>query len=112
MPFAKPAGVFKLATAAGMALFGATITAIAAAPAAQAQSEAQDPGETLFIERCSACHEPATATTQSHTDKEWREIVERMIMNGAPLTDPEKETIVAYLTKKHGPSAPQMSQSQ
>jgi mono/diheme cytochrome c family protein len=110
MPFGEPGGAFKIAAMAAMISFGATIAAVAATP--EAPADAQDAAEELFVSRCSMCHEPATATTESHTDTEWREIVERMIMNGAPVTDPEKETIVAYLAKNHGPSTPQMSQSQ
>ena len=42
-------------------------------------------------------------TVQRLSGNDWRVIVERMIQNGAQLTEPESEQIIAYLTRMYGP---------
>jgi len=80
------------------------VLAIAAlSPALMAQDPKEGEGKELFSERCHVCHELTTVTVRRGTGQEWREIVDRMISYGAQVSEPEKETIVGYLTNNYGP---------
>jgi cytochrome c2 len=59
-------------------------------------------GETLFQERCSACHELTRATDKQLTAAEWKAIVDKMISKGAKLTADEGTLVVDYLTENYG----------
>jgi len=86
--------------------FGAIMFAIGgAAYASEADAPDAESAKALFSARCTGCHTLDTVTTQHGSDKQWRAVVERMIMNGAQLTDAETETIVAYLAKAQGPQS-------
>ncbi len=73
----------------------------------KAQNPQEDPkagpGKDLFVQRCHTCHELNTVTVQRLSGNDWRTVVERMIQNGAQLTEPESEQIITYLTKMYGP---------
>ncbi|MBY8820743.1 hypothetical protein [Sphingomonas colocasiae] len=69
----------------------------------KAQDPKEGPGKDLFVQRCHTCHELNTVTVQRLSGNDWRVIVERMIQNGAQLTESESEQIIAYLTKMYGP---------
>lgn len=69
----------------------------------KAQDPKDGPGKELFVQRCHTCHELNTVTVQRLSGNDWRVIVERMIQNGAELSEQESEQIIAYLTKMYGP---------
>lgn len=69
----------------------------------KAQDPKEGPGKDLFVQRCHTCHELNTVTVQRLSGADWRTVVERMIQNGAQLTEPESEQIITYLTKMYGP---------
>lgn len=69
----------------------------------KAQDPKDGPGKDLFVERCHTCHELNTVTVQRLSGNDWRVVVERMIQNGAQMTEPESEQIITYLTKMYGP---------
>lgn len=74
-----------------------------ALPAALGAQEPKDgDGRDLFMERCHTCHQLDTVTVQAHPAEQWREIVQRMVQNGAQISDPESETIITYLAKAYG----------
>jgi mono/diheme cytochrome c family protein len=60
-------------------------------------------GKALVEKTCSACHGVDTATSETHTEAEWKGVVATMVSRGAEGTDAEFATIVAYLAKNFGP---------
>lgn len=80
------------------------IASVALPAALGAQEPKEGDGRDLFVERCHTCHQLDTVTVQAHSADQWREIVRRMVMNGAQISDPESETIVTYLAKAYGAS--------
>ena len=55
------------------------------------------PGAALTAQKCQICHELAHVTRSRLSRGEWVDNLQRMRERGAPLTDAEVETIVAYL---------------
>jgi len=96
MPTVKRTGIFAALTIAGLAI-GLVSTGL------KAQDPKEGPGKELFVQRCHTCHELNTVTVQRLSGDDWRTTVDRMIQNGAQLTQPESEQIIAYLTKMYGP---------
>lgn len=85
------------------AILGTVIAMAALSPALMAQDPKEGEGKEIFSERCHACHELNTVTVLRNSNEQWQEIVSRMISYGAQVSEPEKETIVSYLTKNYGP---------
>lgn len=54
-------------------------------------------GKALVESRCIACHGLDRVTSKTKTETEWTSTVERMIGNGAVLSDAEKAAAIAYL---------------
>jgi quinoprotein glucose dehydrogenase len=78
----------------------------AAAPTPDAA--APDPALTLIQTKCTTCHDTGPILQGHHTAVEWKDVVGEMITNGAVLTPPESDQIVAYLAKTQ-PAAPPAS---
>lgn len=64
----------------------------------------------LIAERCIMCHDMSVITSRHASTEEWHEIINRMIMNGAQVTESEAEEIARYLAKLS--SAPQTATGQ
>jgi quinoprotein glucose dehydrogenase len=62
-------------------------------------------GKDLVQKTCSACHGVDTATSETHSEAEWKSVVATMVSRGAEGTDAEFATIVKYLAKNYGPPA-------
>ena len=87
--------------------FVALILLLAACSSAEPTTEPAKPtdaqaapaldGKTLVAERCVGCHNINRVTSASHTADEWKEIVERMIVKGADLTEQEQQIVLDYL---------------
>ncbi len=60
------------------------------------------PGAALTAQKCQICHELAHVTRSRLSRGEWVDNLQRMRERGAPLTDTEAETIVAYLATYYG----------
>jgi mono/diheme cytochrome c family protein len=60
-------------------------------------------GKALVEKTCAACHGVDTATSETHTEAEWKSVVDTMVNRGAEGTDAELATIVKYLAKNFGP---------
>jgi hypothetical protein len=58
-------------------------------------------GQALVEERCTVCHNLQTVTGANKSADAWQSTVERMIGNGAKLTDVEKDAVVEYLTEAY-----------
>jgi mono/diheme cytochrome c family protein len=95
-----------MATPAAAITMTAAMTAVAGqgdgstAPIAQQQA-----GKDLVAERCTRCHAIGVIEARQGTAQEWHEIVERMINNGAQVTQEEVDVIVAYLASTYAPSS-------
>jgi cytochrome c-type biogenesis protein CcmH/NrfF len=87
-----------LVAALGLA---AALTAAAAASNPPAEGTQHD-ARTLVAERCIRCHDLAIVNARHASADEWREIVKRMITNGAQVTETEAEAIVDYLAATQG----------
>ena len=54
-------------------------------------------GASLLQNRCSVCHSVSRVTSRTGTASEWKQIVDKMISNGAQLNATEEQTLVDYL---------------
>ena len=59
-------------------------------------------GEEVFLNRCSTCHGPERALVAPRTKKGWEGVLAEMVNNGAQLETGELETILGFLTERHG----------
>ena len=60
-------------------------------------------GKQLIVAKCLACHTAKVIVSQRGTQQDWNETMDKMITNGANVTDDEADKIVAYLTAHFGP---------
>jgi cytochrome c-type biogenesis protein CcmH/NrfF len=82
--------------------FAAALTATAAASLPPAEGTQHD-ARALVAQRCIRCHDLAIVSARHASADEWREIVQRMITNGAEISETEAEAIVSYLATTQGP---------
>ena len=83
-------------------LMGALIVAYAStetAPEPGAAGTAD--GQALVEERCSRHHDLTRVKEAKKTSDEWGKTVERMVSNGAKLSDGEKAAVIAYLSEAY-----------
>ena len=52
------------------------------------------------------CHGVDVIASQRRSADEWKDVVSRMVGNGANLTDDQYVTVVKYLGDKLGPEGP------
>ena len=52
---------------------------------------------------CTSCHGVDLIVSQRHTADEWRDVVSRMVGNGASLTDDQFVAVVKYLSTTLAP---------
>jgi cytochrome c2 len=98
--------VRRRAFAAWVAAIGMSVATVDEARANATEDAGDDAMQALIVERCTRCHVLDTVTARRATPKEWREIIERMVMQGAQVAPDEIETIVSYLAKHHGSESP------
>jgi hypothetical protein len=55
-------------------------------------------GEALVLERCTVCHDTARIENATKDEAGWTETVDRMIKNGAVLSEEERAAVIAYLS--------------
>jgi competence protein ComEA len=87
--------VFTLALVFGVCLL------VRVATGSQQASSSQN-GEEVFLNRCSTCHGTERALVAPRTRKGWENVLAEMVNNGAQLEAGESETIVTFLTERHG----------
>lgn len=66
------------------------------------QTTSSQTGEEVFLSRCSTCHGPERALVAPRTKKGWENVLAEMVNNGAQLEAGESDTILAFLTERHG----------
>jgi mono/diheme cytochrome c family protein len=70
---------------------------------AQQQTGKAPDTKALFEKKCSTCHSVKKPTSAKKTQSEWNETVMRMKnKNGAPVSDEEAKTIIAFLAENYG----------
>lgn len=62
------------------------------------------PGKELVLRSCVSCHDVSQVTSQRAGKDQWNKTVDKMIENGAILTDAEADTIIEYLSTNFGPA--------
>lgn len=60
-------------------------------------------GAKILDERCKSCHVSARAKMLKKNKGEWEAVVNRMVVKGAKLNEPEKKALVDYLAKNYKP---------
>lgn len=96
------------------ALFVATVALTSATPSPRRLLQAPPPAaedvlsaedlaaRAIFESVCSACHDPAVATTTLRTRQEWGELFDLMVWYGASATDAQFAQIQRYLGRRYG----------
>lgn len=87
---------FKVALIAAAAVTGALLTA--GAVTAQATDLPDAPGKEIVQGSCTACHGADLIYGQRRSPEEWGQVVDRMVGNGASLSDAEYKTVMTYLS--------------
>ncbi len=96
---------FKVALIAAAALTGGLLTV--GAVTAQPSDLPEGPGKEIVQNSCTACHGADLIYGQLRTPDEWGQVVDRMVGNGASLTDDQYKTVITYLsTKLVAPTTP------
>ncbi len=57
-------------------------------------------GEQLVQERCASCHGLDQVYDAVKDEQGWEESVDRMIEKGTPLSDAERQAVIAYLSSR------------
>lgn len=81
----------------------AAVVVSAAAGCATEQKSVVAKPETLLDTRCAECHALSRVTGVKKDRAGWEATVERMVRNGARLSEEEKAVLVDYLASKYGP---------
>ena len=67
----------------------------------------------VFLSKCGLCHPPERVTATKRTKAQWEESIDQMVTSrGATLTADEREIVLAYLVREHGPGAPRTAAAQ
>ena len=81
---------------------GVKVFLFTAALCASAQSLPDGPGKELVEVICSACHPTDHVVGKQWTKPEWQNKVLEMLQEEADVTQPERDTIIFYLTRNFG----------
>jgi len=65
---------------------------------------AEDEGEAVFKQNCLGCHPAEKILVTPRTRAEWKEVISKMILLGAPLRSSRKkqEAVLDYLVRTRG----------
>jgi competence protein ComEA len=71
------------------------------------------PGKAVIIRACLPCHNVKVTTAKRATGsaEEWTQVVDKMISQGAELSDDDIDLTVKYLTTYYGPNSPKSANS-
>lgn len=78
----------------------------APANATDVSSLPDGPGKQIIQKDCVSCHSVANITRQRGSEDDWSNTVSNMIGRGATISDDDADTLIQYLVKHFGPSAP------
>lgn len=82
----------------------ALLGGLSAAGASAAQDLPPGAGREVVQTACTQCHGSDVIAAQGHTEEEWKEVLARMIGNGASLDDNQFVTVLNYLSTALGPA--------
>ena len=77
--------------------------AVAALSTAAPQELPEGEGKKLLEKRCASCHDLKSVVSLKHSQREWNELVARMVGYGAQLDSKEVNVATEYLAKYFGP---------
>ena len=60
------------------------------------------PGKDIVLNTCTICHDLSRVKRSMHDEEEWEATLIAMLNEGAPLSDDDSPTVLAYLTKNFG----------
>src|SRR6201995_3466933 len=83
-----------------------SIMVLSFATKGHAQSLPDGPGKAEFQRICGNCHSVSIATSQRMTQSQWAGVVNEMVSRGAQGTQPDLDSVTAYLATHFGPGAP------
>lgn len=66
------------------------------------QANGSQSGEAVFQNRCGSCHDTERALGAPRTRRGWEAVIADMVNVGAQLEAGESESILAFLTERHG----------
>jgi cytochrome c5 len=79
--------------------------ALATLSIAAPQELPEGAGKKLLEERCAICHSLKPVASLKHSQREWKELLARMVGYGAQLDSKEIDVTTEYLTKNFGPQS-------
>jgi cytochrome c5 len=59
-------------------------------------------GKDIVLNTCTICHDLTRVKRSMHTEEEWEATLIAMLNEGAPLSDDDFPTVLAYLTRNFG----------
>ena len=65
------------------------------------------PEKSIVLGACLGCHTTDRIVTSYFTPEEWKDLVNRMVSNGAPLKEAEIDKVASYLAKSFSPASAQ-----
>ena len=81
----------------------ALLGGLSLASAAGAQDLPPGAGHEMVQTACTTCHGADVIVSQRRSADEWKDVVSRMVGNGAPLADDQFAVVVKYLSDTLGP---------
>lgn len=94
----------RVSLAAAVIVAGAVAFSTSVSASGDSAATQEDPKQ-LISERCTVCHDISMVTSRHGSSEEWHEIVQRMVSNGADVTEPQADLIANYLARTQGPAA-------
>lgn len=89
--------------AVGLIILAGSIGRTASAVSWQASQDLPaGPGKDTTLRLCQSCHEIERVVANRHSNKEWIELIEKMVSQGADGKDEEFDQVIAYLTDHYG----------
>lgn len=93
----------RMSLAAAAIVAGAVAFSTSVSANGDSAGTQEDPKQ-LVSERCTVCHDISMVTSRHASSEEWHEIVQRMISNGADVSEPQADLIANYLARTQGPT--------
>lgn len=85
-----------------LALLVAAERVVPGVSAGQAPTTTEVEDAQVYTKVCSGCHAADTIKDSRRSRAQWDVVIEKMVAEGAVMTDREYEAIVRYLLSKHG----------
>jgi cytochrome c5 len=81
----------------------AVLTIVASGADAQQPKDGKD-GEQILSASCdSSCHDSRPIHMSAKDEAGWKETIDRMLAQGATLSDEDRRLLIPYLVRTHGP---------